>query len=187
MPNQAIGFGSLLAGGVLIAAAITGKSLTAVMTGQHGGPSPLGGGSTPAPSSTGGGVGTTVPGDVKVAGGANRPGVGIQQEVLDFVGNVAGIFGKTLTIGTGTAHDRLTVDGNVSDHWDGHGVDIPAAGDELIRLGQDALTAAGMSEKEARTKTGGLFNLHYGGKRIQIIFNTQQGGDHTNHLHIGVR
>jgi hypothetical protein len=54
-------------------------------------------------------------------------------------------------------------------------------------MGQAALQALGMSPGEARRQTGGLFNLNKGGKRYQVIFNTQQGGDHTNHLHIGVR
>jgi hypothetical protein len=29
---------------------------------------------------------------------------------------------------------------------------------------------------------GGLYNIG----RYQIIFNTHEGGDHTNHLHVGV-
>jgi hypothetical protein len=40
-----------------------------------------------------------------------------------------------------------------------------------------------MSPKEARKQRGGLFNI--GG--YQIIFNTNEGGNHYNHLHVGIR
>jgi hypothetical protein len=44
-----------------------------------------------------------------------------------------------------------------------------------------------MDPKKARQQTGGLFNVTRGNKRYQIIFNTQEGGDHTTHLHVGVK
>jgi hypothetical protein len=81
----------------------------------------------------------------------------------------------------------MTVDGNVSDHWAGNAADIPASGPSLTRLGRQALIAYGMSPAKARTIRGGLFNLQYGGHRVQVIFNTNEGGDHFNHLHVGVR
>jgi hypothetical protein len=77
----------------------------------------------------------------------------------------------------------MTVDGNVSAHTTGDALDIVASGARLIRLGRIALMQAGMSRREAMKISGGLFNV--GGK--QIIFNTQEGGDHTDHLHIGNR
>jgi hypothetical protein len=44
-----------------------------------------------------------------------------------------------------------------------------------------------MSPKRARQQRGGLYNIPYGkGRRIQVIFNTHAGGDHTDHLHVGV-
>jgi hypothetical protein len=118
---------------------------------------------------------------VKVAPGANRPGVPVNRQVVGFVRQVAGIYGKPLTIGTGSNHSRLTVNGNVSDHWDGNGADIPLSGRALVRAGQAALIAAGMPEKKARRQTGGLFNV--GG--FQVIFATDQGGNHYDHLHVG--
>jgi hypothetical protein len=122
-------------------------------------------------------------GRVVVAPGADRAGVHTGAAVLDFAREVSGIAGETLRIGTGTRHSRMTVNGNVSDHWSGNAVDIPARGKSLIRLGQAALIAAGMSPREARKQTGGLYNV--GGH--QVIFNTHEGGDHTNHLHISAR
>jgi len=101
--------------------------------------------------------------------------------------DTSSILGQPLTVGTTTNHSKYTTSGNVSDHYVGNGVDVPATGQALIRMGQAALQALGMSPAEARRQSGGLFNLNKNGKRYQVIFNTQSGGDHTNHLHIGVR
>lgn len=126
-------------------------------------------------------------GNVTVAPGANRPGVNLAPITRRAVSLIAGRLGSPLTIGTGTNHSQMTVNGNVSDHWDGHGADIPATGRKLIQAGQAALVTFGMSPKEARRARGGLYNLDWHGRRVQVIFNTHEGGDHTNHLHVGVR
>ena len=63
-------------------------------------------------------------GQVKVAPGANRQGQGLSGELTHFVSLVAGRARQPITITTGTNHDRLTVNGNVSDHYDGHASDI---------------------------------------------------------------
>lgn len=126
------------------------------------------------------GAGSYSLGKVLMTSGADRPGVKTQPAILNFARQVAGIYGQPLHIGTGSNHSKITADGNVSDHWSGHAVDIPASGKALIRMGQDALIAAGMSPGKARRQRGGLYNV--GGH--QVIFNTHQGGDHTNHLHI---
>lgn len=105
------------------------------------------------------------------------------QEILQFVGKVGQIAQTRLTPLGNESHSLTTVDGIRSAHADGMAADIPATGDELIRLGQDALIAAGMPPAKAREQTGGLFNV--GGH--QIIFNTHVGGDHTNHVHVGIR
>jgi hypothetical protein len=120
---------------------------------------------------------------VIVSPGANREGVDLDPGVLDFVGRVAGIYGQPLTIGTGSNHSQYTVNGNVSAHWGGRGADIPASGQALTRMGQDALIAAGMPEKQARKVKGGLFNV--GG--VQVIFQTDIGGNHHDHLHVGLK
>lgn len=137
--------------------------------------------------SSGAGAGGSAGGEVRVAPGANRPGAELSPGILKVVGAVAAQAGGPLTIGTGTNHNRLTVNGNVSDHWSGNAADIPASGVQLTRLGQNALIAAGMDPAQARKQQGGLFNLPYGKRRrIQIIFNTNEGGNHFTHLHVGV-
>jgi len=122
---------------------------------------------------------------VNLAKGADRAGVHTQPAVLAFVGALGQRAGQRRTIGTGTNHNRMTVDNNVSDHWSGHAADIPASGAALRRLGYLALLQAGMNQAQAARarKTGGLYNVG----RYQIIFATHQGGNHFNHLHIGVR
>lgn len=126
-------------------------------------------------------------GTVRVASGANAPGRGLTpgiQKVLRAVASVAG----PITVGTGTNHDRLTVDGNVSDHYSGNAADLPTTpGQQNIKLGRQALIAAGMPASEANKATGGIYNVPYGQhRRIQVIFNTNAGGNHHNHVHVGV-
>lgn len=119
-------------------------------------------------------------GKVLFNSGADRPGVKTSKAVTQFVSQVAGVYGSPLHIGTGSNHSRMTADGNVSDHWSGHAADIPASGKALIKLGQSALIAAGMNPGKAKRQRGGLYNVN----GHQVIFNTHEGGDHTNHLHV---
>lgn len=121
---------------------------------------------------------------VTVAPHANRPGVNLNPAVLDFVGGLGHAYGSPLTIGTGTNHNEYVVGTHrESAHWQGNAADIPSTGAQLTKLGQAALIHAGMSPKEAAKQTGGLFNV--GG--YQIIFNSNIGGNHYNHLHVGIR
>jgi len=154
-----------------------------------------------APSSPGGCADvvladSAVPGNVKIAAGANRPGVPIAPETLAFVARMAGIAGRTLVITTGTNHSEYTVDGNVSDHWDGHAADIGMAanggtddspvGDRIMAA---CLIAAGEPPAQAiaHAQAGGLYTLVHDGLRIQCIWKTYLGGDHHNHVHVGAR
>jgi len=148
---------------------------------------PSGGGRTgstgvvPDPRGRGGGL---IPQRAVLARGADRPGVATKQLVLDFVSRIAEVGGQDrLVIGTGTRHSKHTTSGNVSQHWTGNAADIPAGGAELTALGQAALIAAGADPAWARRQEGGLYNI--GG--FQIIFNSNIGGNHWNHLHVGVR
>lgn len=122
------------------------------------------------------------PGKAVLGPGADRAGVSTSPRVLNFVGQIAGMLGqRRLTIGTGTSHSKYTTSGNVSNHWGGNAADIPSSGADLTRLGRAALVAAGMDPKKARKVKGGLFNV--GG--WEILFNTNEGGNHWNHLHVG--
>lgn len=107
----------------------------------------------------------------------------LKPHLVSFAEKVAGVYGQSLTGDSGATHSKMTVDGNVSDHWAGNATDIPATGRKLISMGRAALIAAGMPRAQAMKQTGGLYNV--GGH--QVIFNTHLGGDHTNHLHISAR
>jgi hypothetical protein len=121
---------------------------------------------------------------VTVAAGADRQGMPTQPMVMQFVSQVAQVFGQRLTIGTGSNHHKYVLgEGNtISDHWYGDAADIPMTGSSLTRLGQDALIAAGANPAWARKQTGGVFNVN----GYNILFNTHVGGNHFNHLHVGL-
>ena len=115
----------------------------------------------------------------------DRQGVATRQPIIDFARRVAGLYGKPITLGTGTRHNRMTTSGNVSAHWAGNALDLPATGAQLTAMGQAALIAAGMPAAEARRHKSGLFNI--GG--YQVIFGTNtraQGGNHLDHLHVAL-
>jgi hypothetical protein len=121
---------------------------------------------------------------VLVAKGANRSGVTLQPDILAFARAVAGTFGQPLRITTGTNHNQFVAGTNrQSAHWTGEAADLAASGKRLTRMGQAALIAAGANPVWARKQTGGLFNIN--GR--QIIFNSMEGGNHYDHLHIGIR
>lgn len=121
---------------------------------------------------------------VRMASGADRGGVHTVAPIKQFVGELGSSLGRPLTITTGTNHNEYVVGTQrQSAHWTGHAVDISMSGKALTRAGQRALILAGMPAAQARKIRGGLFNV--GG--YQIIFNTNEGGNHFNHLHVGLR
>jgi hypothetical protein len=106
-------------------------------------------------------------------------------EILQFVGRI-GARGKTVLEPWGNeSHSITTVNGKPSAHGTGRAADIPAKGERLKRLGYLALLEAGMPKAEAlkAARQGGLYNV--GG--YQIIFATEVGGNHHDHLHVGLR
>jgi Transglycosylase SLT domain len=110
----------------------------------------------------------------------------LKPELVSFAKKVAGVYGAPLTGKDGSTHSKLTVNGNVSEHYTGNATDIfqingkPAQGERLLRAGRAALIAAGMPRAQAMKAGGGLYNVG----SHQIIFLTNQGGNHYDHLHI---
>jgi hypothetical protein len=120
---------------------------------------------------------------VVMAPGADRKGAATKQTTKDFVSKVAHENGSVLVITTGTNHNQYVAGSTrQSQHWTGDAADIAAYGTKLTKLGQAALRAAGMSKARSWTCRGGVYNI--GGKNI--LFNTTVGGNHWNHLHVGV-
>jgi hypothetical protein len=135
-------------------------------------------------------------GRVMVLPGANRAGVGLKPVLLRYLAGMAALAGRTLYVSTGTNHGKYTVDGNISDHWDGHAADLGMAangGTDGGHVGDQIMTAclelAGDPPRQAAAEAirGGLYTRVHGALRVQCIWKTYEGGDHYNHVHVGVR
>jgi hypothetical protein len=162
-----------------------------------------------SPAGAGGlGSGQGGKGRVVVAPGANAHGKGLQPIVLRSLDALSAALGRTVRVGTGTNHSYLTTSGNVSEHVTGNAADLPMVGQQLTKTLATALFVYGRGKTVqwlqngggsrnvkvtrknalALAKAGGLFNIpRGGGGRYQVIGNTHIGGDHTNHVHVGVR
>ena len=134
-------------------------------------------------------------GRVAFAPGADRAGVSTSKLVRNFVGLVAGSIGRPITITTGSNHSQMTTSGNVSDHWTGRAADIavPVNSRQGDMIAGRALLLAGVPRAQARkmAQQGGLYTLTprsgpLAGHRIQVIWKTYEGGDHHNHVHVGI-
>lgn len=148
-----------------------------------------------ASSPAGGSPGVSA-GKVIVAPGADRGGVPTSKTVRGFLGLVAGSVGHPITITTGSNHNQYTVNGNVSDHWSGKAADIavPIDSTQGDMIAGRALLLAGVPREQARrdAQQGGLYTLHptsgpLKGRRVQVIWRTNEGGDHHNHVHVGIQ
>jgi len=135
-------------------------------------------------------------GGVKFNPNADRPGVKTQAITKEFLSRVAGFSHRTISVGTGTNHNRMTTSGNVSDHWTGHAADLPMPVDSKIGdlTAAHALEAAGVPWSEAykMARKGGVFNItpksgQFKGHRVQVLWKTMVGGNHHNHVHVGIR
>jgi hypothetical protein len=97
-------------------------------------------------------------GPTALAAGANLPDHPLMSETLGFLRRVAAIYGRPVVVTTGTHHSRYTIDGQVSDHADGHAADLGMAanggsddspiGDRIMAA---CLTAAGQAPDQALT------------------------------------
>lgn len=107
----------------------------------------------------------------------------IKSHVIEFVRRLSAAYGSPLTIWDNSTHNRLVSgSNNESQHWTGNAADIPMSGAALTRLGQTALIVAGASPAVAYKQTGGAFTVN----GVNILFNTNIGGNHFDHLHVGL-
>jgi hypothetical protein len=193
------GFGTVSGGGPVQQGPDIGTLAAAVKT--LGGNVPAAGQSTDTPSTASptmdvSGNHPGLAGRVKFNPNADRPGVRTQAITKDFLARVAGFSHREITVGTGTNHNRMTTSGNVSDHWTGHAADIPQAIDSKLGdlTAAHALEAAGVpwSQAYAMARKGGVFNVTpksgpFKGHRVQVLWKTMVGGNHHNHVHVGIR
>jgi hypothetical protein len=125
----------------------------------------------------------------------------MQAPILAFIAGVAGHAGRKIVISTGTNHSQYTTSGNVSDHWYGLAADlgsvanhfeIGGAGGTLIAAA--ALVTAGVPAAAAQqiAAGGGVHNVCSRAPdgtvwRVQVLWKTYTGGNHYNHVHVGLR
>lgn len=116
----------------------------------------------------------------------DRAGVRTNQHVIDLVARAGKWAGLTIALGTGSQHKRITSSGNVSDHWSGGAIDLPATGAQGDHIAGALLAQLGLSRSQARklAQQGGIHNIHYKGHRYQVIW---KAPDHYDHVHIGRR
>jgi hypothetical protein len=136
-------------------------------------------------------------GEFIVDPGANRPGADLAPELVGFVRRMAVFLPRPPIVTTGTNHSPTTTSCKPSDHWTGNAADFgsvrngfPATGGGYgDKIAAAAFLAAGepISTARANARRGGLFTIQRGGLRIQIIWKTLQGGNHYDHVHVGVR
>lgn len=135
----------------------------------------------------GGSVGALTPqsggggGGVSFTAGVTKPNA----HVVSFVARVAAVYGAPLNIDSGfRPGSRVKGTGNPSQHGTGDAADIgPYYGSQLTAIGQAALIAAGMPEALAYKQSSFVGTVN----GVNILFNTNVGGNHFNHVHVGLR
>ncbi|UTI65597.1 lytic transglycosylase domain-containing protein [Paraconexibacter antarcticus] len=139
-------------------------------------------------------------GQVQVAAGANRAGTHLQRPILDFLSQVSAASGRPIKVTTGTNHNQYVAGepGVQSDHWTGNATDIGLGGDarqsrEVAKQGDliaahAIQVAAGIPFQQAYkiASAGGVHNFETKHGRVQVLWKTMVGGNHFNHVHIGL-
>jgi hypothetical protein len=134
--------------------------------------------------------------DFDLVPNANRPGVPLTPDMVRVTRQIAGRLPRRLKVCTGTNHNRRSTSGNVSDHWSGNAVDLcssangfPATGGGYgDQVATAALMVAGKPRAEAArmARQGGAFTIVHASLRFQIIWKSTVGGNHFDHVHIGI-
>lgn len=90
-------------------------------------------------------------------------------------------------VGTGKRATRNTSSGNVSDHFLGNRIATARdwSGTEQAMDQLAAEIAADLGHKG--WKGGGVLNVVKDGYRYQLIYRTMDGGNHYNHVHLGIK
>lgn len=146
----------------------------------------------------------TAAGRVVIAPGAERDGHGLQRPILGFLHGLSEASGREVDVTTGTNHNQYVVGTQrESDHWTGNAADLGVGADarqsaaagkkgdliaaHAIQLAsQQAGRGMTFAQALATAKRGGIFNFETPQGRVQILWRTLEGGNHYNHVHVGV-
>lgn len=134
-------------------------------------------------------------GNYSVEAGANRAGAGLTGDMKQFLEGMTSS-GRSVKVTTGTNHSKMTSTGNVSDHWSGNGVDIGSSANGFPATGGgtgDLIAAHAIKRASGKSwgdalklaQRGGAYTFHRNGKRTQVIWKSNVGGNHFNHVHVG--
>lgn len=84
---------------------------------------------------------------------------------------------------------KSTASGGVSDHWTGsktsYAYDISNGTSPTPQMDRTAAQIA--ARLGVKNWKGGVLNVNRGGYRYQLLYRTNVGGNHYNHVHVGVR
>lgn len=99
-----------------------------------------------------------------------------------------------LSIASEKRDRRMTASGNMSDHYSGnktaYAYDLSNGSAPTPQMDRTAAMIAaqlGASAQWKKQGSAGILNVTRGGYRFQMLYRTNQGGNHYNHVHLGVR
>lgn len=149
------------------------------------------------------GIGTGGPGRPKPRLGQLIAGPGVDLStsspaILQLGRVIAGQVGEPLTINSAARPGSITTSGNVSDHSSGNALDIhalstrygtPADEEKGNRIAYETVMAAGGGRdlaEQIAAEGGAISFTNQDGVRVQVIWRSDVGGDHHNHVHVGI-
>jgi hypothetical protein len=107
--------------------------------------------------------------------------------VIRYVQRISAVYGRPLVCTSGRRYSYVLGTHRLSQHVLGEAADIATPTETMnLTVGQDALIAAGMERGVARTvRSPVAYSFNYGG--VNILFQTYVGGNHHNHVHVGLK
>lgn len=102
-------------------------------------------------------------------------------------------FSQGLKVSSHKRDRQMTASGGVSDHYKGnpnaYAFDLGWGGASPIPAADRAASAivAALGGPKNWGARGGVFNIVRNGIRYQVLYRTNQGGNHYNHIHLGAR
>lgn len=94
-----------------------------------------------------------------------------------------------LSIASEKRDRKNTASGGISDHWVGsknaYAYDMSNGSRPTPQM--DAFAAQAAAQLGVKGWKGGVLNVTRGGYRYQLLYRTNVGGNHFNHVHVGVR
>lgn len=197
MANKALALGAATIGGIMIYSGLSGTSVMDVLAGNASlqGVDPKGGKGLPSNLldmlKGGGGTDTLVsPGELGAVQG--EPRTIINEMVLPLARKHHMVTGRNAAmVDAANAVHGPTVDGNQSDHQGPPETAWAADMSNGVMTKEEMALAHDLADRFHITvpkKLNGIYNSEWGGYRFQLIHGCGDcGGDHTNHVHFGVR